>query len=87
MNDERNVRVLFERALSVLPAEESVEVRAPLSFCSVDHFGNIYSTKCLVFNEEQLEDVQRLMGLLGQIWNRFLAFEQIYGDLASILKV
>lgn len=46
MNDERNVRVLFERALSVLPAEESAEV-----------------------------------------WNRFLAFEQTYGDLASTLKV
>ncbi len=26
MNDDRNVRVLFERALSVLPPEESAEV-------------------------------------------------------------
>jgi cleavage stimulation factor subunit 3 len=46
MNDDRNVRVLFERALSVLPPEESAEV-----------------------------------------WNRFLAFEQMYGDLVSMLKV
>lgn len=30
MNDDRNVRVLFERALSVLPAEESAEVLSPL---------------------------------------------------------
>lgn len=26
MNDDRNVRVLFERALKVLPPDESVEV-------------------------------------------------------------
>eukprot|EP00250_Pteridium_aquilinum_P018697 c24170_g1_i1 orf=244-2802(-) len=46
LNDDQNVRVLFERALSVLPPEESVEV-----------------------------------------WNRFMLFEQTYGDLASVLKV
>ncbi|EFJ31023.1 hypothetical protein SELMODRAFT_270661 [Selaginella moellendorffii] len=46
LNDDRNVRALFERALNVLPAEESVEV-----------------------------------------WNRFLAFEQMYGDIPSMLKV
>lgn len=46
LNDDQNVRVLFERALSVLPPEESVEV-----------------------------------------WNRFMLFEQTYGDLASMLKV
>ncbi|KAG6552890.1 hypothetical protein Mapa_005545 [Marchantia paleacea] len=46
MNDDRNVRVLFERALKVLPPDESVEV-----------------------------------------WNRFMAFEQAYGDLQSMLKV
>ncbi|KAL3702271.1 hypothetical protein R1sor_020293 [Riccia sorocarpa] len=46
MNDDRNVRVLFERALKVLPPEESIEV-----------------------------------------WNRFMAFEQAYGDLQSMLKV
>lgn len=26
LNDDRNVRALFERALSILPPEESVEV-------------------------------------------------------------
>ncbi|KAL5726176.1 Cleavage stimulation factor subunit 77 [Ranunculus cassubicifolius] len=46
LNDDRNVRALFERALSSLPPEESVEV-----------------------------------------WNRFIKFEQTYGDLASMLKV
>ncbi|KAJ7523485.1 hypothetical protein O6H91_18G051600 [Diphasiastrum complanatum] len=46
LNDERNVRVLFERALSVLPPEESIEV-----------------------------------------WNCFMAFEQLYGDIPSMLKV
>ncbi|KAG0481583.1 hypothetical protein HPP92_012441 [Vanilla planifolia] len=46
LNDDRNVRALFERALSLLPPEKSVEV-----------------------------------------WNRFVKFEQMYGDLASILKV
>ncbi|KAL9141530.1 hypothetical protein ABFS82_14G110600 [Erythranthe guttata] len=46
LNDDRNVRALFERALSSLPPNESVEV-----------------------------------------WNRFVKFEQTYGDLASMLKV
>ncbi|XP_020867680.1 cleavage stimulation factor subunit 77 isoform X2 [Arabidopsis lyrata subsp. lyrata] len=46
LNDDRNIRALFERALSTLPAEDSAEV-----------------------------------------WNRFIQFEQTYGDLASILKV
>lgn len=46
LNDDRNIRALFERALSTLPTEESAEV-----------------------------------------WNRFVQFEQTYGDLASILKV
>eukprot|EP01018_Ginkgo_biloba_P004303 Gb_41029 [translate_table: standard] len=46
LNDDRNVRALFERALSLLPPEESIEV-----------------------------------------WNRFIEFEQTYGDLASMLKV
>lgn len=46
LNDDRNVRALFERALSLLPPEESVEV-----------------------------------------WKRFAQFEQIYGDLSSMLKV
>lgn len=46
LNDDQNVRVLFERALSVLPPEESIEV-----------------------------------------WNRFMLFEQTYGDLSSMLKV
>ncbi|MCO5608015.1 hypothetical protein L7F22_062218 [Adiantum nelumboides] len=46
LNDDQNVRALFERALSVLPPEESVEV-----------------------------------------WNRFVLFEQTYGDLSSMLKV
>ncbi|KAH7425316.1 hypothetical protein KP509_11G049100 [Ceratopteris richardii] len=46
LNDDQNVRVLFERALSVLPPEESIEV-----------------------------------------WNRFMLFEQTYGDLSSIMKV
>ncbi|KFK43960.1 hypothetical protein AALP_AA1G196700 [Arabis alpina] len=46
LNDDRNIRALFERALSTLPAEESAEV-----------------------------------------WNRFILFEQTYGDLASILKI
>lgn len=46
LNDDRNVRALFERALSSLPPEESVEV-----------------------------------------WNRFIKFEQTYGDLNSMLKV
>lgn len=46
LNDDRNVRALFERALSLLPPEESTEV-----------------------------------------WNRFIKFEQTYGDLTSMLKV
>ncbi|XP_066364489.1 cleavage stimulation factor subunit 77 isoform X2 [Miscanthus floridulus] len=46
LNDDRNVRALFERALSLLPPEESTEV-----------------------------------------WRRFAQFEQIYGDLSSMLKV
>ncbi|KAF8106049.1 hypothetical protein N665_0147s0008 [Sinapis alba] len=46
LNDDRNIRALFERALSTLPTEESAEV-----------------------------------------WNRFVQFEQTYGDLTSILKV
>ncbi|XP_078152470.1 tetratricopeptide repeat (TPR)-like superfamily protein isoform X1 [Carex rostrata] len=46
LNDDRNVRALFERALSSLPPEQSVEV-----------------------------------------WNRFVQFEQRYGDLSSMLKV
>ncbi|XP_062232368.1 cleavage stimulation factor subunit 77 [Phragmites australis] len=46
LNDDRNVRALFERALSLLPSEESMEV-----------------------------------------WKRFAQFEQIYGDLSSMLKV
>lgn len=46
LNDDQNVRVLFERALSVLPPDESVEV-----------------------------------------WDRFMWFEQTYGDLSSMLKV
>lgn len=46
LNDDRNVRALFERALSSLPPEETVEV-----------------------------------------WNRFIKFEQTYGDLNSMLKV
>lgn len=46
MNDDRNVRVLFERALPVLPPEES-----------------------------------------GEVWGRFIQFEQQYGDLQSVLKV
>uniref|UniRef100_A0ACD5XRS7 Uncharacterized protein n=1 Tax=Avena sativa TaxID=4498 RepID=A0ACD5XRS7_AVESA len=46
LNDDRNVRALFERALSLLPPEESIEV-----------------------------------------WKRFAQFEQIYGDLSSMLKV
>ncbi|PKA61851.1 hypothetical protein AXF42_Ash008683 [Apostasia shenzhenica] len=46
LNDDRNVRALFERALSVLPPENS-----------------------------------------GEVWKRFVKFEQTYGDLASILKV
>ncbi|GER49866.1 mRNA 3'-end-processing protein rna14, partial [Striga asiatica] len=46
LNDDRNVRALFERALSSLPPDESVEV-----------------------------------------WNKFIQFEQTYGDLASMLKV
>ncbi|KAM0883965.1 hypothetical protein ACQ4PT_031294 [Festuca glaucescens] len=45
LNDDRNVRALFERALSLLPPEESIEV-----------------------------------------WKRFAQFEQIYGDLSSMLK-
>lgn len=31
LNDDRNIRALFERALSSLPSEESVEVRHLLS--------------------------------------------------------
>lgn len=46
LNDDINVRALFERALSLLPPEESTEV-----------------------------------------WNRFIKFEQTYGDLTSMLKV
>ncbi|KAH9305235.1 hypothetical protein KI387_009639, partial [Taxus chinensis] len=46
LNDDKNIRALFERALSLLPPEESTEV-----------------------------------------WDRFIRFEQTYGDLASILKV
>ncbi|KAL1224078.1 Cleavage stimulation factor subunit 77 [Cardamine amara subsp. amara] len=46
LNDDRNIRALFERALSTLPTEESAEV-----------------------------------------WERFIQFEQKYGDLASMLKV
>ncbi|XP_059296978.1 cleavage stimulation factor subunit 77 isoform X1 [Lycium ferocissimum] len=46
LNDDRNIRALFERALSSLPPEESVEV-----------------------------------------WKKFTQFEQMYGDLASMLKV
>ncbi|XP_044468696.1 cleavage stimulation factor subunit 77 isoform X3 [Mangifera indica] len=46
LNDDRNIRALFERALSSLPPEESVEV-----------------------------------------WKRFTQFEQMYGDLDSMLKV
>ncbi|XP_027357835.1 cleavage stimulation factor subunit 77 isoform X2 [Abrus precatorius] len=46
LNDDQNIRALFERALSSLPPEESVEV-----------------------------------------WKKFTQFEQIYGDLASMLKV
>lgn len=46
LNDDKNIRALFERALSLLPPEESTEV-----------------------------------------WNRFIRFEQTYGDLASMLKV
>ncbi|KAL9268009.1 Cleavage stimulation factor subunit 77-like protein [Drosera capensis] len=46
LNDERNTRALFERALSSLPPEQSVEV-----------------------------------------WKRFAEFEQMYGDLNSMLKV
>nr|GMC85416.1 cleavage stimulation factor subunit 77 [Ipomoea batatas] len=46
LNDDINIRALFERALSSLPPEESLEV-----------------------------------------WKRFSQFEQIYGDLASMLKV
>ncbi|CAI9104386.1 OLC1v1003045C1 [Oldenlandia corymbosa var. corymbosa] len=46
VNDDRNIRALFERALNLLPPEESVE-----------------------------------------IWNRFIEFEQTYGDLSSMLKV
>ncbi|CAM6129012.1 unnamed protein product [Calypogeia fissa] len=46
LNDDRNVRVLFERALPVLPPEES-----------------------------------------GEVWGRFIQFEQTYGDLQSMLKV
>ncbi|XP_031283340.1 cleavage stimulation factor subunit 77 isoform X1 [Pistacia vera] len=46
LNDDRNIRALFERALSSLPPEESIEV-----------------------------------------WKRFTQFEQMYGDLDSMLKV
>ncbi|KAL0348373.1 UNVERIFIED_CONTAM: Cleavage stimulation factor subunit [Sesamum angustifolium] len=46
LNDDRNTRALFERALSSLPPDESVEV-----------------------------------------WKRFVQFEQMYGDLSSMLKV
>ncbi|GAB2272686.1 Cleavage stimulation factor subunit 77 [Dionaea muscipula] len=46
LNDERNTRALFERALSTLPPEQSAEV-----------------------------------------WKRFTEFEQMYGDLGSMLKV
>lgn len=46
LNDDRNVRALFERALSLLSPEKSIEV-----------------------------------------WKRFVQFEQIYGDLASMQKV
>lgn len=46
LNDDINVRALFERALSLLPPEESTEV-----------------------------------------WNRFIKFEQTYGDLTCMLKV
>ncbi|GBG61269.1 hypothetical protein CBR_g19801 [Chara braunii] len=46
LNDDRNIRALLERALSVLPPEESAEV-----------------------------------------WDKFLEFELLYGDLQSVLKV
>ncbi|KAL0386999.1 UNVERIFIED_CONTAM: Cleavage stimulation factor subunit [Sesamum radiatum] len=46
LNDDRNTRALFERALSSLPPDESVEV-----------------------------------------WKSFVQFEQMYGDLSSMLKV
>ncbi|GAV65335.1 Suf domain-containing protein, partial [Cephalotus follicularis] len=46
LNDDNNIRALFERALSSLPPENSVEV-----------------------------------------WERFVQFEQSFGDLASMLKV
>lgn len=46
LNDDKNIRVLFERALTSLPPDKSIEV-----------------------------------------WDRFVQFEQTYGDLASMLKV
>ena len=46
LNDDRNIRALFERALSSLPPEESVEVRLLFTtlslFLSTSHSGHHY---------------------------------------------
>jgi hypothetical protein len=58
MNDERNVRVLFERALSVLPAEESVEVGAPLCSAVLIILATVTSLNVLFFMKSNLKTLR-----------------------------
>lgn len=88
LNDDRNIRALFERALSSLPPEGSIEVQYLEMYFAT-------GLSCLMMNFLTFGffyDIAILMlkfriSCFVKVWNKFSQFEQTYGDLASMLKV
>ncbi|KAG6513275.1 hypothetical protein ZIOFF_023588 [Zingiber officinale] len=90
LNDDRNVRALFERALSSLPPEKSVEVLRSILFISIDYATdceNGYALAELMLYGLYVTDHQLSGSRFRTVWKGFSKFEQTYGDLVSMLKV
>lgn len=77
MNDDRNIRALFERALSSLPPEESVEV------VSMKHFAYIFVQALHIrecANTFLFVDLEKIYPIRTNIWR---SFQDVEGSFYS----